>query len=83
MRKCGVKFRRRGFAQSPAAKQALVKFAACVRKHGYNLPAPNTSGNGPAFNRRQVNPNDPKFRTAAGKCRGLLPQRPGNGPPAG
>ncbi|MDQ6796229.1 MAG: hypothetical protein M3067_15700 [Chloroflexota bacterium] len=83
LRKCGVNFRGRRFARNPAFRQALVKFAACVRRNGYNLPAPNTSGSGPVFNRGRVNPNDPRFRTAASKCQGLLPQRPPNAPPGG
>ncbi|MDX6667768.1 MAG: hypothetical protein QOK04_1148 [Solirubrobacteraceae bacterium] len=86
LRKCGLTFRgggRNRFANNPAARQALVKFAACVRKNGYNLPAPNTSGNGPVFNASQVNQNDPKFRAAAAKCQSLLPRRPANAPPPG
>jgi len=46
-----------------------------MRKNGYNLPAPNLSGNGPVFNPAQVNRNDPKFVAAAQKCRSLLPTR--------
>jgi hypothetical protein len=86
LRKCGITFRgggRNRFANNPAARQALVKFAACVRKNGYNLPAPNLSGNGPVFNANQVNQNDPKFRAAAAKCQSLLPRRPANAPPPG
>jgi len=83
LRKCGVNFRGRRFSRDPAARQAYVKFAACVRKNGYNLPPPNTTGNGPVFNRGQVNSNDPKFKAAATKCQALLPQRPANAPPGG
>ncbi len=77
-RKCGFNFRGGGgrFRNSPAARQAYVKFAACVRKNGYNLPPPNTSGNGPVFNSNQVNQNDPKFIAASRKCQTLLPRRP-------
>jgi hypothetical protein len=84
LRKCGINFQRRGGgfrASNPAFRQALVKFTACVRKNGYNLPAPNTSGNGPVFSQRQVNRNDPKFIAASKKCQSVLPQRPTNGPP--
>jgi hypothetical protein len=83
LQKCGVGFRQGGFGRNPAFRQALVKFAACVRRNGYNLPVPNTSGNGPPFNRGQVNPNDPKFKAAAMRCQGLLPRRPPNGAPGG
>jgi hypothetical protein len=81
-RKCGINFRGGAgqFRNSPAARQAYVKFAACVRKNGYNLPAPNTSGNGPVFNRSQVNQNNPKFIAASRKCQNLLPRRPNPAP---
>jgi hypothetical protein len=84
LRKCGINFQRRGGgfrANNPAFRQALAKFTACVRKNGYNLPAPNTSGNGPVFSQSQVNRNDPKFIAASKKCQSLLPQRSTNGPP--
>jgi len=89
LRKCGINFAggRRRFFSTPAGKQALNSFVACVRKNGYNLPDPNTSGNGPVFDPTKVNRNDPKLIVAAAKCRYLLP-RPrfgpgGGGPPPG
>lgn len=82
--KCGLSFgnRRRFNASNPAYKAALTKFVACVRQNGYNLPNPNTSGNGPVFDPTKVNRNDPKFLAAATKCQSLLPfgrGRPGAG----
>jgi hypothetical protein len=67
------------FDPSQMRKQ-ISQYAACVRKNGYVLPEPNTSGNGPVFDSSQVNQNDPKFKAASAKCQDLLPQ---GGPPQG
>jgi hypothetical protein len=75
LRKCGINPQRRGFqasANNPQFKQALDKFVTCVRKNGYDMPAPNTSGNGPVFDASKVNRNDPKFKAATSKCQGDL-----------
>jgi hypothetical protein len=70
--------------KSGAFKGALVKFAACLRANGVNLPAPNTSGKGPIFNTRGVNVASPKFKAAQLKCasvlRNSLRASPGAGP---
>lgn len=58
--------------QAPQVKAALNTWVACVRKHGYNLPAPNTSGNGPVFDPTKVNQRDPKFIAAARACQADL-----------
>ena len=67
--------RRRRFAgagggrlNSPAFKQALAKFAACMRENGVNVPAPNTSGKGPIFNTKGLNTTSPQFKAAETKC---------------
>jgi hypothetical protein len=57
---------------SPVFRQALAKYATCLRQNGVNIPAPNTSGNGPIFSTKGLNPNSPQFRTAATKCRAVL-----------
>jgi hypothetical protein len=44
----------------------------CLRQNGVNVPVPNTSGNGPAFNLKGVNTSSPQFRAAALKCRATL-----------
>jgi hypothetical protein len=78
LRKCGVSGKVRRFAGGPNGgrfKQTLSKFVACMKKNGYALPKPNTSGNGPVFDPSKVNRNDPKFKSAAQKCQSLL--RPG------
>jgi hypothetical protein len=85
LRACGVQpgqFRGRGRSNptSPAYRQALARFVSCVRRNGYDLPAPNTTGRGPVFDPTKVNRNDPKFVAASRKCESLLPQRPGAPP---
>jgi hypothetical protein len=57
---------------SPAFKQALAKFATCLRENGVNIPAPNTSGKGPIFNTRGLNVASPKFKAAELRCSGIL-----------
>ena len=102
IKKCGGFGGRGGFAggaggaasrfSSPAAKQALAKFAACLRTNGVNVPAPNTTGKGPIFNTKGLDTSSPKFAAAESKCRsdlqGVFSARPGSGgaggaPPAG
>jgi hypothetical protein len=55
-----------------ASKTALTKFVACMRENGVNLPAPNTSGNGPVFNTKQVNTTSSTFKSATAKCQSDL-----------
>jgi hypothetical protein len=77
---CGARF---GFGRggqgfrSPAARQRVESYVACVRKNGYNLPNPNFSGNGPIFpaNIR----SDKKFQAASAKCQNLLLPPRGSG----
>jgi hypothetical protein len=84
MQDCGVNLPSRpqgggNFDPSQMGKQ-ISQYVACVRKNGYDLPDPNTSGSGPVFDSSQVNRNDPKFKAASAKCQNLLPQ---GGPPQG
>lgn len=74
LKKCGGRDfgARGGRFKSPAYRQALAKFAACMRENGVNLPAPNTSGSGPIFSTKGVNTTSAKFRTADGKCTPIL-----------
>jgi hypothetical protein len=67
---------------TPAFKQEFDKFVSCMRENGIDLPAPNTSGNGPIFNSKGLNTTSAKFRAAEQKCRADLPfpGRPGGGP---
>jgi hypothetical protein len=73
---------------NPAFKSALTKFATCLRANGVNIPAPNTSGNGPIFNTKGIDTASTQFKTAETKCsadlRGGLRGRAGaNGAPGG
>ena len=58
-----------GRIRSPAFKQALAKFATCMRENGVNVPPPNTSGKGPVFNTKGLNPTSAQFKAAEAKCR--------------
>lgn len=62
----GGRFRVR-FAASHAA---VTAFVACVKKNGYDLPAPNFSGKGSIF--PSGIESNPKFVAASKACRGLL-----------
>ena len=65
----GTGFRR---ANSPVFKAALTKYAACLRQNGIDIPAPNTSGNGPIFSTKGIDTSSAKFRSATLKCRASL-----------
>jgi hypothetical protein len=69
--------------KSPAYLAALTKFATCMRENGVNVPAPNTSGNGPIFSTKGLNTASAQFRSAELKCRsdliGALRRGPGAG----
>jgi hypothetical protein len=66
-----------------AAKQALTKFATCMREHGVNVPTPSTSGKGPVFDIRGLNTKSATSKTAESKCsstlRGAFRAHPGAG----
>jgi len=95
IKKCngaGLVARGRVGLQSAAVKQALAKFATCMRANGVNVPKPNTSGRGALFNSKGLNRNSAKFKAAEAKCRvdlrgafrgvpGLRRGTPGGGPP--
>jgi hypothetical protein len=57
---------------NPVFKAALAKYGACLRQNGINVPAPNTSGNGPIFDTKGVNTASPQFKSASTKCRSAL-----------
>lgn len=86
IKKCGGSFSRGGFSgahgfSSPAAKQALAKFATCLRTNGVDVPEANTSGKGPIFSTKGLNTNSATFKAAYAKCRsdlqGVFRARPG------
>ncbi len=60
---------------------AVTKFAACVRSHGFNLPAPNFTGKGPVFP-ASIEKNA-KFQTASKACASDLRPSGAGTPPSG
>ncbi len=61
-----------GAFNSPAARAGLVKFAACLRQNGIDVPAPNTTGKGPVFSTKGIDTSSSKFKAAESKCRSNL-----------
>lgn len=76
LKACGANFPagggRRGFN-----RQNIQKYVTCVRQHGYNLPNPNFSGNGPVFP-ANIRTNK-KFQSASKACQSLLAPPQGAG----
>jgi hypothetical protein len=88
IKKCGGgvrgQFQRRvGRLKNPAYQAALAKFAACMRENGMNVPAPNTSGNGPIFSTKGLNTARAQFQAAEAKCRSALAGALDRGPGVG
>jgi len=67
-------------------QDAFVKFSACMRQNGVDVPTPNFNGGGPGGRGtvRRLR-NTPKFQAAFKKCQSNLPGggRPGGGPGGG
>jgi hypothetical protein len=89
LKKCGAGNFPRGRAgglNSASARAGLAKYAACLRQNGINVPAPNTTGNGPVFSTKGIDTSSSKFKVAQSKCqsdlKGAFPGRGGT-PPAG
>jgi hypothetical protein len=77
-----------GALNSPSARAGLVKYAACLRQNGINVPEPNTTGKGAVFSTKGIDTSSSKFKAAQSKCqsdlKGAFPGRAGAGaPPAG
>jgi hypothetical protein len=88
LKKCGGGFARRfgaGTARfnSPEAKKALVKFAACMRANGVKVGEPNTSGKGSIFDTKGIDTASTQFTTAERKCQSYLHAAFGGRPGAG
>lgn len=86
IKKCGAGgelIHRGARLKSPAYRVALTKFATCMRENGVNVPAPNTSGNGPIFSTKGLNTASAQFRSAELKCRGNLTGASRRGPAVG
>jgi hypothetical protein len=82
---CGAQFgfgRGGGAFRGRISHTAINSFVACVKQHGYSLPAPDFSGKGPIFP-RSIETNA-KFQAAAKSCQHLLiPARPSGGASGG
>jgi hypothetical protein len=91
LKKCGGGFARgRGNLgklgarlDTPEAKKALSKFAACMRENGIKIGEPNTSGKGSIFNTKGISTNTAAFAAAETKCRSDLRGAFGGSPGAG
>jgi hypothetical protein len=91
LKKCGgANFQRGGAGglNSASARAGLAKYAACLRQNGVDVPAPNTTGNGPVFNTKGIDTSSSKFKAAEKKCqselKGIFPGgAPGGTPPGG
>lgn len=59
-------------AASTAALKRYTNFAACMRRHGIKLPAPDASGKGQIFDTRGIDTTSRAFRVADAKCLGEL-----------
>jgi hypothetical protein len=57
---------------SASAKATLTKYASCMRENGVNLPAPDTSGQGPVFNTKGLNTTSQSFKSAQKACQSDL-----------
>jgi hypothetical protein len=73
VRKCGGKgFRRFGGPNGRGGRGQFAarytKFATCMRNNGVNLPAPNTTGNGPVFSTKGIDTTSAAFKSADAKC---------------
>ncbi len=66
-----------------AFNRALIKFAACLRRHGIPIPPPDTSGKAPLFNTKGLDTSSPKFTAARDKCLGVLRNAAKTSAPAG
>lgn len=60
-----------------AYRKSITAYVACVRKHGFALPDPNFSGNGPIFDAKKVDQQDATFKKASKACQTEL--RPDRG----
>ncbi|MHB8532367.1 MAG: hypothetical protein ACYDC2_06575 [Solirubrobacteraceae bacterium] len=85
IKKCGgTGFPGRGGGVNGAgSREGLMKFVACMRQNGVNLPEPNTSGSGPVFNTNGIDTGGATFKSARQKCQSTLKGAFGGPPPSG
>jgi hypothetical protein len=56
--------------ESAVFRKQVKRYAACVRKNGYELAEPNLSGEGPVF--KESESESAAFKKASAKCQSLL-----------
>jgi hypothetical protein len=59
-----------GHPLSRTARKIIHAYVVCVAEHGYKLPVPNTSGNGPVF--RAGTERILRYHTTARDCGSIL-----------
>lgn len=57
------------------ARAALVRYASCLRQNGVDVPAPDTSGNGPVLDTKGIDTSSSKFKTAQSGCQARVRRR--------
>jgi len=72
-----------GPAINPATQQALAKLVSCMREHGQNMPAVNTSGKGPIIDTSGLNTTSAAFKAAFKACSQIQHNSPPVKPSAG
>jgi hypothetical protein len=81
MKACGVEMPARGQggggSQRPDINNAdyqkrVNDYVDCVRENGFDLPAPDFSGDGPIFDPDKVDQSDKTFQAASAKCQSKL-----------
>jgi hypothetical protein len=64
-------------ASSPDPRQAMLRFAQCMREHGIDLPDPSSDGGitiqKSADSAAPPEPNDPRFEAAQSACQKFMP----------
>lgn len=70
-------------AISAATQQALAKLVSCMREHGQNMPAANTSGKGPIIGTSGLNTSSAAFKAAFKACSQIQHNSPPVKPSAG
>jgi hypothetical protein len=55
-----------------AYRKSIEAYVACVKQHGFDLPKPNFTGNGPIFDPKEVDQTDATFKKASAACQSTL-----------
>ena len=60
-------------SKQPSHKGSAAKFVQCMRQNGIDMPAPNTSGQGPVLSTAGVDTGSEQFKAAMKACSKYLP----------